>query len=383
MQKTRQGLLAQMPKQKQRDIFLTALMILAVLFFTHFAVSGSIFDAYQVRILNLCATYAVLGLSMNLVNGFTGLFSLGQAGFMAIGAYVTTILFMSPESKAALFYLVPMEPLLQNIQLPFGIALVAAGFVAALAAFLIGFPCLRLRGDYLAIATLGFSEIIRVVFTNLQSITNGSVGFKTIPPVVNLWWSFGVLAVVVVFMLRLMRTSYGRALKAVRDDEVAAESMGVSLFRHKMLSFIISGFIAGLGGGLLASIVGSINPLQFRFVLAYDILLIVVLGGMGSISGTVVAAFIITIAKEWLRFLDSGFSLGFVKIPAISGLRMVVFSALLMLVILFYRQGLFGSKEFSWRALFGFPEKIWQRLSGPSRSGGPSRPGRPKGGAKS
>lgn len=363
MANPRQGLVARMPRHKQRDLFLTALIILVILIFTAFAVSGSILDAYQVRVLNLCATYAVLGLSMNLVNGFTGLFSLGQAGFMAIGAYVTTILFMTPKAKESLFYLKPMVPFLQNVQLPFGLALIVAGLVAALAAFLIGFPCLRLRGDYLAIATLGFSEIIRVVFTNLQTITNGSVGFKAIPPVVNLWWSFGVLAAVIVFMLRLMRTSYGRALKAVRDDEVAAESMGISLFRHKMLSFIISGFIAGVGGGLLASIVGSINPLQFRFILAYDILLIVVLGGMGSISGTVVAAFILTAAKEWLRFLDNGFSLGFVNVPAISGLRMVVFSLLLMLVILFYRQGLSGGKEFSWQALFHFPEKILRRFS--------------------
>ncbi len=368
-QKTFQGLAARMKPNRRRDLFLTSLAVLALLVFTYCAASGTILDAYQVRILNLCATYAVIGLSMNLVNGFTGLFSLGQAGFMAIGAYVTTILFLTPEAKASMFYLTPMVPFLQNIQLPFGMAMLIAGLVSALAAFLIGFPCLRLRGDYLAIATLGFSEIIRVVFTNLQTITNGSVGFKGIPPVANLWWTFGTLAAVVIFMLRLMRTSYGRALKAIRDDEIAAESMGVSLFRHKMLSFVISGFIAGLGGGLIASIVGSINPLQFRFVLAYDILLIVVLGGMGSVSGTVVAAFIITMAKEWLRWLDNGFSLGLFQVPAISGLRMVIFSALLMLVILFYRKGISGGKEFSWEALLRFPGKIWSRLTGRRKGG--------------
>ncbi len=364
------GIAARMSPRKRRDLFLTGVAVAAILIFLYFAVNGFVLDAYQVRILNLCATYTVLGLSMNLVNGFTGLFSLGQAGFMAIGAYVTTILFLSPQSKESLFYLVPMEPFLQNLQLPFGVALFIAGLVAAFAAFLIGFPCLRLRGDYLAIATLGFSEIIRVVFTNLQTITNGSVGFKAIPPVVNLWWTFGVMALVIVFILRLMRTSYGRALKAIRDDEVAAESMGVSLFKHKMLSFVLSGFIAGLGGGLMASIVGSINPLQFRFILSYDILLIVVLGGMGSVSGTVVAAFIITAAKEWLRWLDNGFSLGLFTVPAISGLRMVVFSVLLMLVILFYRQGLSGGKEFSWQALIGFPGRMVRRVRGLGKAKG-------------
>jgi len=369
-EKKRTGLAARLSPKRRRDALFTCAALAVFLLFTHFAVSGSLLDAYQLRILNLCATYAVLGLSMNLVNGFTGLFSLGQAGFMAIGAYVTTILFLTPESKAALFYLTPMEPFLQSLHLPFGVALVISGLIAALAAFLIGFPCLRLKGDYLAIATLGFSEIIRVLLVNLQTITNGSVGFKAIPPVVNLWWSFGVMALVIVFMLRLMKTSYGRAFKAIRDDEVAAESMGVSLFKHKMLSFVISGFIAGLGGGLMASIVGSINPMQFRFILSYDILLIVVLGGMGSVSGTVVAAFLITAAKEWLRFLDNGFSLGLFTVPVISGLRMVVFSLLLMVVILFYRQGLSGGKEFSWQALMGFPAKIARLLTGRKEKGG-------------
>lgn len=372
-ERTFTGLAARLSPKKRRDLLLTGIFLVAVLLFTYFAANGFILDAYQTRILNLCATYTVLGLSMNLVNGFTGLFSLGQAGFMAVGAYVTTILFLSPASKESLFYLVPMEPFLQNLQLPFGIALVIAGLTAALMAFLIGFPCLRLRGDYLAIATLGFSEIIRVIFTNLQTITNGSVGFKAIPPVVNLWWSFGIMALVIVFILRLMRTSYGRAFKAIRDDEVAAESMGVSLFKHKMLSFVISGFIAGVGGGMMASIVGSINPLQFRFILSYDILLIVVLGGMGSVSGTVVAAFLITAAKEWLRWLDNGFSLALFKVPAISGLRMVVFSVLLMMVILFTRQGLSGGKEFSWQALIGFPNRIWRRIRGKRAKGGESR----------
>lgn len=365
-----QGIAARLSPRRRRDMLLTGIAIAALLLFTYFAANGFILDSYQVRILNLCATYAILGLSMNLVNGFTGLFSLGSAGFMAVGAYVTTILFMSPEAKEQIFYLTPMVPFLQNIQLPFGLALVCAGLVSALAAFLIGFPCLRLRGDYLAIATLGFSEIIRVLFTNMQTITNGSVGFKGIPPVANLWWTFGVLALVVIFILRMMRTSYGRALKAIRDDEVAAESMGISLFRHKMWSFVISGFIAGLGGGLIASIVGSINPLQFRFILSYDILLIVVLGGMGSVSGTVVSAFIITAAKEWLRFLDNGFSLGLFRVPAISGLRMVVFSVLLMVVILFYRQGLSGGKEFSWQALISFPKNVWNRIRGRGAKGG-------------
>lgn len=355
------GLASHLSPKRRISLLLTGVALIAIVCLLYMVINGTILGKYEMRILNMCAVYAVLALSMNLVNGFTGLFSLGQAGFMAIGAYTCSLLVMTPASKAMVFNLQPIVPWLSTVQMPFAIALVAGGLMSAAAAFLIGFPVLRLKGDYLAIATLGFSEIIRVIFTNLQTVTNGSTGLKNIPPSANIWWNFGVLACVVIFMLRLMKTSYGRALKSVRDDEVAAESMGVSLFKHKMLSFVLSGFIAGLGGGLIASVVGSINPLQFRFVLAYDILLIVVLGGMGSISGSVVAAFIITMAKEWLRWLDEGFSLGFVKIPPIAGLRMVVFSLLLMFVILFYRKGLFGQNEFSWDGLHRVITKPFRR----------------------
>ncbi len=363
------GIASRMTKKSRTYALLTAISLLAILLFL-LLLNGKGNDyRYEIRVLNMCAIYAVLGLSMNLVNGFTGLFSLGQAGFMAIGAYVTTLLFMSPEAKTSVFYLEPIVPWLGNIQLPFPIALLFGGLASGVFAFFIGFPVLRLRGDYLAIATLGFSEIVRVIFTNLQTVTNGAVGIKNIPPTANSWWTFGILILAVIMMRRLLRTSFGRAFMAVRDDEVAAEGMGISLFKHKMFSFILSSILAGIGGGLLASVVGSINPLLFRFVLAYDILLIVVLGGMGSISGTIVGAFIITIAKEWLRWLDNGFSLGLVVVPAIAGLRMVIFSLLLMCVILFYRKGLFGSKEFSWAACGRIIKTAGQTVTKPFRPG--------------
>lgn len=362
------GIASHMSKKSRTYALLTAVSLLVILLFL-MLLSGKGNDyRYEIRVLNMCAIYAVLGLSMNLVNGFTGLFSLGQAGFMAIGAYVTTLLFMSPAAKNSVFYLEPIVPWLGNIQLPFPIALLMGGLASGVFAFFIGFPVLRLRGDYLAIATLGFSEIVRVIFTNLQTVTNGAVGIKNIPPIANLWWTFGIMILAVILMRRLLGTSYGRAFLAVRDDEVAAEGMGISLFKHKMFSFILSSVLAGIGGGLLASVVGSINPLLFRFVLAYDILLIVVLGGMGSISGTIVGAFIITIAKEWLRWLDNGFSLGFVQIPAVAGLRMVIFSLLLMCVILFYRKGLFGSREFSWAACGRVIKAVGQFAMKPFRS---------------
>jgi branched-chain amino acid transport system permease protein len=281
----------------------------------------------------------------------TGQFSLGHAGFMAIGAYTTALLTMPAAVKKQIFYLAPIVEPLRDVALPFFPALLLGGLFAAIIGFMIGAPALRLKGDYLAIATLGFSEIIRIVITNLQSITNGALGLKRIPPATNLWWSYGSAVVTTVIMALLINSSYGRAFKAIREDEIAAESMGISLFRHKVMSFTIGSFFAGIGGGLLGTLLGTIDPLMFRFTLTYNILLIIVLGGLGSITGSIISAFIVTIGLEWLRFLDQAMDLGFVTIPAIAGLRMVVFSILLMLVILFFRRGLMGTSEFSWDKL--------------------------------
>lgn len=330
---------------KKQKIIFTIVVCLLLILFVFFA--NNYLDSYVVRILNLCAIYVVLGLSMNLINGFTGLFSLGHAGFMAVGAYTTALLTMSPEIKAQNFFMVPLIKPLDSIYLPFFIALLIAGILSAIVAFFIGAPVLRLKGDYLAIATLGFSEIIRIIFTNTQNITNGALGIKGIPDTTNLWWTFGVAVFTVIFMILLISSSYGRALKAIREDEVAAESMGISLFKHKVLSFMIGAFFAGIGGGLLGNLLGTIDPLMFRFILTFNILLIIVLGGMGSITGTIISAFVITIAGEALRFLDESMDLGFVVIPGIPGLRMVVFSGLLIIVVLFFSNGLMGNKEFS------------------------------------
>jgi len=331
---------------KKRDYYLTFISLILLVIFLFFA--DRYMDAYIVRILNLCAIYTVLGLSMNLINGFTGLFSLGHAGFMAIGAYTTAILTLSVNAKAQNFFLEPIAAPLANLVLPFFPALLLAGIFSALAGFLIGAPALRLKGDYLAIATLGFAEIIRVIFTNTQNITNGALGLKGIPAYTNLWWSYGIAAFTVLTMILLINSSYGRAFKAIREDEIAAESMGINLFKHKVMSFTIGAFFAGIGGGLLGNLLGTIDPAMFKFTLTFNILLIIVLGGMGSITGTVISAFVVTISQEALRFLDQPMNLGFVVIPGVAGMRMVVFSILLMLVVLFYRHGLMGKNEFSW-----------------------------------
>lgn len=340
-------------KRKLRNFCLNIAAIL--LLFVFVAIARKTLDSYLMRILNLCAIYTILGLSMNLIIGFTGLFSLGQAGFMAIGAYVTALLAMPLAQKQANFFLAPLIAPLDKIVLPFLPSLIIGGLMAALLAFLIGAPALRLKGDYLAIATLGFSEIIRVVITNAQNVTNGALGLKGIPSTVNLWWTFGAAVVTIIVLNTLINSSYGRALKAIREDEVAAEAMGIKLFWHKSLSFCIGAFFAGIGGGLLGSLLGTIDPLQFRFLQTYNILLIIVLGGVGSVTGSVIAAILITMSQEALRFLDEAIIPG---VPALPGLRMVVYSVLLMVCVLFFTKGIMGTREFTWnKALKMFDKK--------------------------
>ena len=339
-------------------------LVAAALFAAFLFVADGWFDAFSLRVLNLCAIYVVLALSLNLVNGFTGLFSLGHAGFMAVGAYTCALLTMTPEQKQVNFFLEPIAPWLANVHLPFLPALIAAGVVAGLLGLLVGAPVLRLKDDYLAIATLGFAEIIRVVLTNTQSITNGALGLKGLPPFASTWVVWGCAALSTAFMVLLIRSSYGRAMKAVRDDEIAAGAMGVDVFRVKVASFAASSFMAGVGGALLGHVLTTIDPKMFTFMLTFNILLVVVLGGIGSITGSVVSAFGVTILMEALRFLDGPLDLGLLQLEARPGLRMVVFSILLMGVVLFRQRGLMGNREFSW-SLF-------------SRAGLFPRPGRGK-----
>ena len=336
-------------KPMSRDTALTlvaALAGIALLF-----VFEANFDRFTMQIFKLCAINIILALSLNLINGFTGLFSLGHAGFMAVGAYTCSLLAMTADQKTNNFVLQPIAPWLLDLHLPFLPALLVSGLVAGFIGWFLGVVALRLRDDYLAIATLGFSEIIRVVLTNLQTVTNGSLGLKGLPRFTTMWWAWGSAIVVTLFLVLLIKSSYGRAFKAIRDNEIAAESMGVNVFGMKVLSFTISSFLAGIAGGLLAHYLTTIDPKQFIFLKTFDILLIVVLGGVGSITGSVVAAIVVTVAMEALRFLDGPLNLGFMVTHGVPGLRMVFFSALLMVVVIYRQQGLMGKSEFSWDAL--------------------------------
>ena len=334
-------------------------------------------------VLKKAAVYSLVAVSMNLLNGFTGLFSLGQAGFMLLGAYTYGILMVPIAAKDQVYYLFGGSAVKFSLPDLFGgifglggfggavslvlsvlVALILAGCVAALFAWLIGLPVLRLKSDYLAIATLGFAEILRAIFQwqKLGPVTNGANMIKSFPTFTDfnisgkngsvvLYLStfvpFLIAIICIAIIVLLINSTYGRAFKAIRDDEVAAEAMGINLAKHKMLSFVTSSFFAGVGGALFAMYVANAQAKVFTATMTYEILLIVVIGGIGSISGSCIATFLYVACSEWwLRFLDSETFIGNFKLPLLrSGFRMVVFSVVIMIVVLFFRKGIMGDRE--------------------------------------
>ena len=308
------------------------------------------------------ATYALVAVSMNLLNGFTGIFSLGQAGFMLIGAYVFGI-FTIPVAQRAQVYQYFNGGLVQ-FTVPVVMAMVMSGLAAAFFALLIGLPVLRLKSDYLAIATLGFAEIIRAIFqwNGLGPVTNGSNMLRLFPTFndfnikdaqgnVTVYLStlipFLMAGLCIALMVLLIHSGYGRALKAIRDDEIAAEAMGINLAHHKRLAFCISSFFAGVGGAMLAMYQTTVQAKSFTSAMTYEILLIVVIGGVGSVTGSVISSFLFVACSEWwLRFLDEEQKIGNFQVPLLrNGFRLVIFSIIIMVVVLFFRRGIMGTSE--------------------------------------
>ena len=318
------------------------------------------------------ATYALVAVSMNLLNGFTGIFSLGQAGFMLVGAYVYGI-FTIPIVNRMDVYQYYNGGLVQ-FTLPVFIAMLLSGLAAAGLALLIGLPVLRLKSDYLAIATLGFAEIIRALFQwdKLGPVTNGSNMLRLFPTfndfniraadgTVKVYLStlvpLLIAGVCIGVIVLLINSTFGRALRAIKDDEIAAEAMGVRLASHKRLAFCISSFFAGVGGAMLAMYQTTVQAKSFTTAMTYEILLIVVIGGIGSVTGSCLSSFLFVACSEWwLRFLDQKQMIGDFEVPLLrNGFRLVVFSIIIMIVVLFFRRGIMGTNE--------LPDVIrkWQR----------------------
>ena len=299
-------------------------------------------DAYTAQIIILGGINAIMAISVNVICGITGQLSLGQAGFQALGAY--SVILLTSECG-----------------IPLPVSIILGGLIAAFFGFLIGYPTLKLEGDYLAIVTLAFGEIIRVVLVNLKGITGGPNGkqFSTVfttsldhGAAISYLSVIGSLVLIIVLLQNFLRSTYGRAILAVREDPVAANSNGIGVFRYKMIGFVIASFIAGIGGALYAPFIGFVKPDLASFNNSINDLIFVVLGGMGSITGGILAAFVLTILQEVLRFLRD--------------YRLLIYPVILILVMLFRPQGLLGVKELSFVKFYdgipGFFRKVMAKI---------------------
>ena len=301
-------------------------------------ISVGVIDAYTAQIITLGGVNAIMAISVNVICGITGQLSLGQAGFMAIGSYTTIIL-------------------TQTAGMPLAVSIVIAALVTVVFGILIGFPTLKLQGDYLAIVTLGFGEIIRVLLVNFKNLTGGANGLRfTTIFAARADYAYliviGMLVLVIVLLQNVVRSTYGRAILAVREDEIAANSNGVSVFKYKMIGFAIASCIAGIGGALYAPFIGFVKPDLASFNRSIDYLIFVVLGGMGSVTGSVVAAFVLTYLQEFLRFLQD--------------YRLLIYPLILIFVMLFRPQGLLGMKEISFVGLW---DKLLAFVAGRRKKG--------------
>ena len=279
----------------------------------------------------------ILAVSLNLVNGYTGQFSLGHAGFMSVGAYTAAM--FTTYAGGLLHALAPMGGVV-SVSIYFGLALVTGGLAAGIAGLLVGIPSLRLKGDYLAIVTLGFGEIIRVVIENVDSL-GAARGFSVAAGYTNFFWVYAMAAITIYVVLNLVHSTYGSGFLTVRDDEIAAEAMGINTTKYKVLAFTLAAFFAGIAGGLYAHFKQYINPDGFNYLRSVDIVIMVILGGMGSTYGVVFAAILITVLMEGLRWFADQPILPHWAIPLFSN-RMIPYSLLLIILMLTRPQGLFG-----------------------------------------
>jgi len=303
-----------------------ALVILAVLYGLDVVFQGRLISQYFARIVMLCGIAITLAVSLNLINGFTGQFSIGHAGFMAVGAYSSAYFSVNYGARLA--------AAMGDGVVGWVVILLAATLIgaacAAIAGLLVGVPSLRLKGDYLAIVTLGFGQIIVVFLNNIEAI-GGARGYSGIPIVKSFFWIFLIAILTIVIVYNIVNSDFGRALISIREDELAAEAMGVNTTRYKVMAFVISSALAGAGGVLLAHFDGYLNPKSFEFIKSFEILIMIILGGLGSIVGSVLGAILLTILPEALR----GFA----------GYRMVIYSLLLIILMITRPQGLLGNTD--------------------------------------
>jgi branched-chain amino acid transport system permease protein len=322
------------------------ILILAGAILVH--VLRSTMNDYVLSIVCFAGINIILAVSLNLTNGFTGLFSLGHPAFMAVGGYVAAILTFPVARKAMLLPALPAWLAAQQWSLLS--ALTLGGLSATLAAFVVGFPVLRLKGHYLAVATLGFLIILQVLITNMESFTRGPLGLNGLPMYTNLWWVYLWVVLTIYVCWKVKHSSLGRSMLAIRENEMAAECLGISLARTRIMAFALGAFLAGVAGGLWAHLVTAITPTSFSVVMAFNLVVMVVVGGSGSITGATFAAIVLTLVTEFLRPLEETLEA--------YGISEIIVAIGLLLVLIFRPQGVFGSQEPSFMVKLGMCQSM-------------------------
>lgn len=323
---------------------IAALVILALLYILNAAMSPTGFfgvgvDDYTARLLVFIAINIILATSLNLINGFTGQFSIGHAGFMAVGAYSSAFFTVNYGKAIESNFAFAGETVAASVVLL--LAVFIGGAVAAVAGLIVGIPSLRLKGDYLAIVTLGFAEIIRIVILNIDSV-GGATGYQ-VPGYAN-FFSIGIFAVITIVVIHnIVRSDAGRALISIREDELAAEAMGVNSTRYKVVSFVIGSAFAGIAGVLFAHYNRFLSTNDFQFIKSFEIIIMIVIGGMGSITGAILGAIIVTLLPELLRQLPE-IQVGSATFK-FADLRLVIFALILILTMILRPQGILGTTE--------------------------------------
>ncbi|MDK2896646.1 MAG: branched-chain amino acid transport system permease protein [Candidatus Atribacteria bacterium] len=308
-----------------------------IILFVGVLLANQVLNRYLIHILILMGIYSVATASLNLTNGYTGLFSLGHAAFMAIGAYSSTLLTFPLSLRKS--YDLPLLPSIlggPETAWPFLPALVAGGLMAALSALVIGVPVLRLRGHYLSVASLGFMVIVTTFAKTLRGITRGSMGISAIPSYTNIFWTYFWVLITVYVVWRIVNSRFGRAMLAIREDETAAQVLGVYPLKYKLLSFATGAFFAGVAGGLYAHFTKAIRPLEFSFFLTFQIVVMLVVGGAGTTSGPIAGAVSIIALRYLLKPVEERF--------ALYGLIELIYAGLLIVIMLWKPEGIMGRK---------------------------------------
>jgi branched-chain amino acid transport system permease protein len=298
---------------------------------------------YYVRVLIVICINAILVVSLGIGNGFTGVFSLGHVGFVAVGAYVSGILSLPATAKSA--YLPDLPAWLSGWDLSFLPATIVAGLICVILALLVGAPLMRLSGHFVSVATLGFLIIVNVVLINAEDFTRGARTFTGVPLETTLPWAMGWLVITLLVVARVVYSPKGRAYRAVREDTIAAQAIGIQVLPTRLSAFVIGAFFAGVGGSLYGHYLGSFSPAAFYFAYTFSLISMLVIGGMQSLTGAVFGVLLVSILSELLRNLERGFSLGAIAVPPLYGASQIVLGIIFILIMIFRPSGVVGDHE--------------------------------------